>query len=96
MVLLVGASFFFFVKWTTTPSLPVAPSTLAGAMHYVVDSNLIDNELLEDRDLEDRRWRSDSGAMDKHVRVHLGRVQGLSGQVRTQVWISNDNDHIAV
>lgn len=87
MVALVVAS--FFVRWT---KLPTNPTTVAGAMYYVVDSNLL-------RELADRGEDDDEDSaeeprkpglvMSKGVSVRCGLMKGVSGLHRTQVGITN-------
>lgn len=87
MVALVVAS--FFVRWT---KLPANPTTVAGAMYYVVDSNLLD-ELAEREDDGDEDGAEEPRKplllMSKGVSVRCGMMKGMSGQLRTQVGITN-------
>lgn len=79
MVLTLAAS--FLIKW---PHLPVDPRTVAGAMYYVCDSNM----------LETLAGMSTLGKMDRDRRIkqmgyryEFGYVKGLSGRGRVGVAI---------
>lgn len=89
MVALVVAS--FFLRWT---KLPASPLTLAGAMYYVVDSNSLGelaDDGIDDDDAEGLQTRASMPKLFKGATVEFGLVPGVSGNVRTQVEITNLN-----
>lgn len=78
MVVLIGSS--FLVRWTR---LPVDPSTIAGAMYFVVDSNLV-GEL---DGLETRNGRQQLTPNLRNRKVIFRKMTGASGEDRTQVML---------
>lgn len=95
MIALVIAS--FFLRWT---KLPTSPLTVAGAMYYVVDSNLL-TELADDGvggdedgdgdDAKEKRKRKPALRLFKGATVRFAPMPGVSGSVRTQVGMYSSN-----
>ncbi len=67
----------FFIKW---PYLPVDPSTIAGSLYYICDSELF-ADLSRFGALESDRQRDPGGTR----RITLGEMVGVSGVRRIGV-----------
>lgn len=87
MVALVAAS--FFVRWTR---LPADPLTLAGAMYYVVDSNMLEDlagcDEEEGTGAAGGEMKARAPLFSRGATVGFRPMAGMSGQMRTQVGIT--------